>query len=40
MGLINTDVEININGRIASYYEDLGYKIPKYLIYFTYSKEV
>ena len=31
MGLINTDVEININGRIASYYEDLGYKIPKYL---------
>ena len=30
MGLINTEIEININGRNAGYYENLGYEIPKY----------
>ena len=30
MGLITKEVEITLNGRTISYYEDLGYEIPRY----------
>ena len=30
MGLISTEVEVNLYGKVIDYYDSLGYEIPRY----------